>query len=272
MNHYPQLLLFQLFVRTLSGNTITLDAESSDTIATIKSKIFKKEGTPAQHQRLAFASKQLQDSRSLQDYGIGRDCTLHLSGRLLGGRRLYHCTSRECADSIQRHGFRCGSQGLAGGGIYFAESVADASRKAHNKGVVLECEVDLGRIGSFLGFNGDSSMTLGRLNGMGFDSVEIPRNGREFCIYEPHRATFISEHHDPASGSPAPAVSAAGLGRYAAPGKHVVRTPATGISSRYFPDLSTPPPPSSPSFPLPLSVTTVTFTPAPMLTGSTRRE
>jgi large subunit ribosomal protein L40e len=266
MNHYPQLLLFQLFVRTLSGNTITLDVESSDTIATIKSKIFNKEGTPAQHQRLAFACKQLQDSCSLQGYGIGRDCTLHLSGRLLGGRRLYHCTSRECAVSIQRHGFRCGSQCLAGGGIYFAESVADASRKARNKGVVLECEVDLGRMGSFLGFNGDSSMTLGRLNGMGFDSVEIPRHGREFCIYEPHRARVLCEHHDPASSSPAPCVADAGLGRYAAPGKHAVRTPTTDISSRYFADLLQPPHP--PSFPLPLSITTATFTPAPMSTSS----
>ena len=182
-------------MRTLSGNTITLDAESSDTIATIKSKIFKKEGTPAQHQRLAFASKQLQDSRSLQDYGIGRDCTLHLSGRLLGGRRLYHCTSRECADSIQRHGFRCGSQGLAGGGIYFAESVADASRKAQSHGVVLECEVNLGRVMD-VGSNGDNSLSLSSVRGRGYDSVRIPRSGTEYCVYEPFRINIVGEHKD----------------------------------------------------------------------------
>ena len=108
-------VFFQLFVRTLSGVTITLDVEPNDTIATVKSKIFSKDGTPAQQQCLAFASKQLHDACSLHDYGIGRDCTLQLSGRLLGGRRLYHCTSREHADSIKRYGFRCGSGGLAGG-------------------------------------------------------------------------------------------------------------------------------------------------------------
>jgi hypothetical protein len=48
-------------VRTLCGNTITLDAESTDSIATIKDKVFNKVGTPAQHQRLAFAGNQLQD-------------------------------------------------------------------------------------------------------------------------------------------------------------------------------------------------------------------
>jgi len=197
-----QTFCFQIFVRTLSGKTITLNVEPTDTIATVKSKISNKDGTPAQHQRLAFASKQLQDPCSLHDYGIGQDCTLQLSGLLLGGRRLYHCTSREHADSIKRYGFRCGSGGLAGGGIYFAESAGDASRKAHNKGVVLECEVNLGKTWS-LDFNGDSNMTLSRLNSMGYDSVLIPRNGIEYCIYEPHRVSVIGEHHDPMSSSPA---------------------------------------------------------------------
>jgi ubiquitin C len=196
---------FQLFVRTVSGNTITLDVEPNDSIATVKSKIFNKDGTPSQLQRLSFASKQLHDSRSLLDYGIDRACTLHLSERLLGGLRLYHCTSRENAEQIKRYGFRCGVGGLAGGGIYFAECAADASRKAHNSGVVLECEVDLGRMRS-LDHNGDSSMTLSRLNMMGFDSVSIARFGTEYCIYEPHRARVVREHHDPSSPyTPAPA-------------------------------------------------------------------
>jgi hypothetical protein len=212
MHQFPQLLFFQLFVRTLSGNTITLDVEANDTIASLKSKIFKKEGTPPQHQRLSFAGKQLQDACPLRlhQYGIGRGCTLELSGRLLGGRLLYHCTSRANADSIQRNGFRCGSSGLAGGGIYFAETAADASRKAHNNGVVLECEVDVGRVRS-LDHNGDSSMTLRRLNDLGYDSVEIPRQGKEFCIYEPRRAKVVRELHDPASVAAvhAPAAQAA---------------------------------------------------------------
>jgi hypothetical protein len=95
--------------------------------------------------------------------------------------------------------------------------------------VVLECEVNLRWVGS-LDFNGDNSITRSRTNSLGYDSVQIPRNGKEFCIYEPHRASIVHEHHDSASGSPPPASAAlsTGLGRYemfyAAPGKHVVHT------------------------------------------------
>ena len=193
-----QLLIFQVFVRTICGKTITLDVQPTDTISTVKSKILSKDGTPAQQQRLAFAGKQLQDARSLRDYGIDRDCTLHLSGRLLGGTRLYHCTSRSNAASIKSSGFRCGSGGMTGGGIYFAESISDASRKAHNKGVVLECEVNLGRVMD-VGFNGNDSLSLSSVRQQGYDSVRIPRNGTEYCVYEPHRVTFVREHHDPES-------------------------------------------------------------------------
>jgi ubiquitin len=193
-----QLLFFQVFVRTICGKTITLDVQPTDTISTVKSKILSKDGTPAQQQRLAFAGKQLQDARSLRDYGIDRDCTLHLSGRLLGGTRLYHCTSRSNAASIKSSGFRCGSGGLTGGGIYFAESISDASRKARQNGVVLECEVNLGRVMD-VGFNGNDSLSLSSVRQQGYDSVRIPRNGTEYCVYEPHRVTFVREHHDPES-------------------------------------------------------------------------
>ena len=59
----------------MCGNTITLDVQPTDDIATVKSKILNKDGTPAEHQRLTFAGKQLQDAFSLRDYGIDRDCT-----------------------------------------------------------------------------------------------------------------------------------------------------------------------------------------------------
>lgn len=77
----------QVFVKTLSGKTISVECEPDESIESLKEKIMAKEGVPPDQQRIIFGGKQLDTQKNLSDYDIDDDSTLHLVLRLRGGFR-----------------------------------------------------------------------------------------------------------------------------------------------------------------------------------------
>lgn len=77
----------QLFVKTLSGKTISVEVEETDRIEDVKAKIEEKEGIPPEQQRLIFGGKQLDGHKTLQDYAVEDGASLSMVLRLRGGPR-----------------------------------------------------------------------------------------------------------------------------------------------------------------------------------------
>merc|ERR1719232_2423131 len=93
----------QLFVKTLTGKTVTIEVEEGESIEDVKAKISEKEGIPPEQQRLIFGGQQLQDGKTIDDYDVGDDATLHLVLRLRGGPGYTEAEDSFVQDQLQKN-------------------------------------------------------------------------------------------------------------------------------------------------------------------------
>lgn len=141
-----------IFIKTLSGKTITFDLEATDTIASLKSKIKDRENVPVDQQRILFAGKELDDGNTLQSSGVSKEAILHLvlkkAQTHVSQLTQYEQKEMEVAQSEKMSKYYNHSVGLNDEISTYKDEESKFDKHANPEG----SEYDLGRDGEFKDF------------------------------------------------------------------------------------------------------------------------